>query len=185
MIIMKKAIILGRFQPFHLGHAHLITSASKISENIVVAIGSSEAEESMRNPWSSEEREDMIQKWSKSSGIPVEITCIPDINDPPNWVSHATKYHGEGILVTSDEETADLYRSAGWDTQNIDMLERTSLEGWRIRATLKMLSTVNEEGALESVMKETLPAEVISWFLEDHYRIYKLSTIGPDVEPVV
>ena len=85
-------------------------------------------------------------------------------------------------LITS---TAELYISAGWEVMDVDMHDRSNLEGWRVRETLKMLSTVDEKGALEIVMQNTLPQAIIEWFLEDDYRIFKLSTIGPDVEPVM
>lgn len=183
---MTKIIVLGRFQPFHFGHAHLISAAAtKYSGKVTVAIGSAQAENTPENPWSAEERSEMIEKWSTSEGIDIEITCIPDIDDPPNWVQHASDFHGEGILATSDTSTAELYISAGWEVLDVDMHDRINLEGWRVRETLKMLSTVDEKGALELVMQNTLPQAIIEWFLEDDYRIFKLSTIGPDVEPVM
>ena len=63
----------------------------------------------MENPWNAEERENMIRAWL--AGRDAKIVHIPDINDPPNWVEHATKFHGEGTLVTSDEQTKILYES--------------------------------------------------------------------------
>ena len=38
----------------------------------------------------------MIENWNNQ----VEVVLINDINDPPNWVEHAKKFHGNGILVT-------------------------------------------------------------------------------------
>ena len=34
-------------------------------------------------------------------GESVDIVAIEDINDPPNWVEHASNHHGKGTLVTS------------------------------------------------------------------------------------
>ena len=99
-------IVLGRFQPLHNGHALLIEKALEIaSENdkVTVAIGSASCQMEPRNPWTGHERKEMIEAWSSI----VEVVLIDDINDPPNWVEHASKFHGEGTLVTSDKETAE------------------------------------------------------------------------------
>jgi cytidyltransferase-like protein len=182
---MAKIVVLGRFQPLHNGHAHLITSAAEHGDDITVAIGSSEAPESADNPWSAEERSEMVTLWAQSAGIVVEVVCISDIDDPPNWVAHARRFHGEGVLVTSDATTAELYRDSGWKVIEITMNERQNLEGWRVRETLKMLSTIDDDEAFASVMENSLPQVIIEWFLADHYRVYRLAILGPDVEPVV
>ena len=171
-------IVLGRFQPFHKGHAYLIEAAIKKGPT-VIAIGSSEAQPSMDNPWSADEREDMIRAWL--DGRDAKIVQIPDINDPPNWVEHATKYHGEGTLVTSDESTSSLYGAANFPVDWIDLNNRESFEGWRVRATLKMLSTVYEKDATREVMSASIPITVVDWLIEKD-AIYRLYTMSRDLE---
>jgi len=39
---MTTALIIGRFQPFHLGHLLLIKEAAKEADIIVIGIGSSQ-----------------------------------------------------------------------------------------------------------------------------------------------
>ena len=48
-------IVLGRFQPFHKGHAILVEAALALGPT-VIAIGSSESEPSPNNPWNASER---------------------------------------------------------------------------------------------------------------------------------
>ena len=182
---MAKIVVLGRFQPLHNGHAHLLSAAAEHGKVITVAIGSAEAPESADNPWSAEERSEMVEVWAQSAGVEVEVVCIPDIDDPPNWVAHASTFHGEGTLATSDPKSAELYRKAGWMVIDIPLTERQDLEGWRVRETLKMLSTIDDDEAFASVMENSLPQVIIEWFLADHYRVYRLAILGPDVEPVV
>ena len=88
-------IVLGRFQPFHKGHEHLINQALDLGPT-VIAVGSSQAEMSMDNPWNADEREAMIRRWLGDRQA--KVVKIPDINDPPNWVEHALKFHGEGTV---------------------------------------------------------------------------------------
>ena len=112
---MNRAIVLGRFQPFHNGHASLVMKASALhpEQRVMIAIGSAQSEWEPNNPWSAEERSSMIQAWADSHNIEVEICMIEDINDPPNWVEHARTFHGDGTLVTSDKPTSILYNENG------------------------------------------------------------------------
>ena len=78
-----------------------------------ICIGSSEVEQSLDNPWTADEREQMIRTWL--ADLDVEIVRIPDLGDPPNYVRHAEKFHGPpGIIFTTDEGTSKLYREADW-----------------------------------------------------------------------
>ena len=60
-------IVLGRFQPFHNGHAAMIEAAFSFlgiddsDLSLRICIGSSEVEQSLDNPWTADEREQMIR----------------------------------------------------------------------------------------------------------------------------
>ena len=175
---MTRFVVLGRFQPFHKGHQYLVEKAlllAKDSDEVIVAIGSSQAQYEPTNPWTAEERVAMINSWADKNNYQINIVTIEDINDAPNWVSHAIKSHGEGTLVTSDGPTAQLYKQAGWPIEIIEMSERKDLEGWRIRQTLKMLSTVYDDDATRQVTASSLPISVIEWMIEND-AIFRLST---------
>ena len=93
---MVDYIVLGRFQPFHNGHAYLLNRAFEFAgENeVVIAIGSASKGWESNNPWTLEERKLMIEAWLESNKKIATIVGIDDINDPPNWVKHASKHHG-------------------------------------------------------------------------------------------
>ena len=167
-------IVLGRFQPFHRGHAHLVDAALDKGP-VTIAIGSSDAEISMNNPWDASERESMIREWL--GGREANIVQIPDINDPPNWVEHAKKFHGNGILVTSDEDTRNLYSKSDFPVHFVEYSQRESLEGWRVRLTLKMLSTVFEQDGQKQVMLASIPEKVVDWLIDNDalHRLYSMS----------
>jgi|TARA_B110001452_G_scaffold223472_1_gene196717 nicotinamide-nucleotide adenylyltransferase len=180
---MARYIVLGRFQPFHFGHEHLVKSAWNCvqdGDQLVVAIGSKQAGWEPDNPWTAEERETMIQTWAEESDLTLEIVSIEDIDDPPNWVAHAEKVHGQGILVTSDEATAQLYRDAGFEVRTPEMNQRELLEGWRVRQTAKMLSTVYDDDAVREVLKASVPKPVIEWLIETD-GLFRLSTFETGV----
>ena len=182
------SIVLGRFQPLHKGHVALIEWAYEQKENscLRIVVGSSNRIQSPENPWSLEERIEMIKLW-KNEEHPeweIEIIGIPDINDPPKWVEHASKYHGDsGLLLTSDKKTQELYENSNWETKFFDLQNRISFEGWRVRETCKMLSTVKEIDSVKKILLETIPEPVIDWLLEkDH--LSRLPFLGPPVERV-
>ena len=179
---MPRCIVLGRFQPFHLGHAGLIQAAVEHAEGdeVVVAIGSSQAAWEANNPWTADERQAMIEAWAVEQGMALTIVQVEDINDPPNWVNHATETHGTGTLVTSDGPTMDLYRAAGWDVHEVGLSERETLEGWRVRQTVRMLSTVMDDEASRTVLAPSVPSAVIEWLIEND-AMFRCSTFETGV----
>ena len=54
-------VFIGRFQPLHLGHQEVITRARKLAKNVLVLVGSAGVARSVRNPFTFEERRQMIQ----------------------------------------------------------------------------------------------------------------------------
>ncbi len=184
---MAGDIVLGRFQPFHLGHVALLHSAFRRSSGLLrIVIGSANKSHTPENPWTAEERAGMIHTWASSEGIEsnIEILAVDDIDDPPNWVEHAQNVHGgPGVLHTSDEPTAKLYEEKGWPVIRHALMDREQLQGWRIRATAMMLSTVKEKEALYEVLSPSLPTAVIEWLcVGDH--LTRLAHLGPGSEAV-
>lgn len=55
------AILIGRFQPYHLGHAALLAKAFETAPRVVVVLGSAFAAPSPRNAFTAAEREAMIR----------------------------------------------------------------------------------------------------------------------------
>ena len=184
-------VALGRFQPFHHGHALLIKAAEEWRRSnapemtLVIAIGSSNRPESIENPWSSQERVEMIDSWLNEVGyIDVSIVSIPDIEDPPNWVSHAENYHGPaGVFFTSDNPSAELYESAGWPVVLTSLEQRGNFEGWRVRETARMMSTVDDVEAVRTVLSHSVPEKVVDYLIAQN-SLRRLAFLGEGGEPV-
>jgi len=184
-------VVLGRFQPFHHGHALLIKAAEEWRGlnapelPLVIAIGSSNRPESMENPWSSAERIAMLNTWLETRGIDdVSMVTVPDIEDPPNWVAHAEQYHGAaGVFFTSDVPSAELYENAGWPVVMSSLEQRDNFEGWRVRETARMMSTVNDEKAVRSVLSHSVPSVVVDHLISCN-ALRRLAFLGEGGEPV-
>lgn len=54
------SVLIGRFQPFHLGHAHLLAKALELAPQVYVVLGSAFKAPSAKNPFSWEARARMI-----------------------------------------------------------------------------------------------------------------------------
>lgn len=54
------AVLIGRFQPFHQGHLRLVEAALDRADRLVILLGSHRCAPDTRNPWSTEERQEMI-----------------------------------------------------------------------------------------------------------------------------
>ena len=185
-------VVLGRFQPLHLGHTSLIKDAEEwrlensADSQLVLCIGSSNKPESMTNPWNYNEREEMIRLWlqNQQGFANVKIVSIPDIDNPPMWVSHAEKYHGKnGSFFTSDSFSAELYSKAGWNVIKSSLEKRDQYEGWRVRATALMLSTINDDEAIRTVLSLSLPESTIDYLIKiDGFR--RLAFLVEGGEPV-
>lgn len=55
------AVFIGRFQPFHLGHLQVIKQGLAQADHVVVLVGSARSPRCHRNPFTFEERKEMIR----------------------------------------------------------------------------------------------------------------------------
>jgi bifunctional NMN adenylyltransferase/nudix hydrolase len=55
-------VCIGRFQPFHLAHYELVKEALSLAETVLIVIGSAEKAPNIENPWSAEQREEIIRR---------------------------------------------------------------------------------------------------------------------------
>jgi bifunctional NMN adenylyltransferase/nudix hydrolase len=66
-----KIIFIGRFEPIHLGHIHVLKEASRLANEVIILCGSRNRARSIKNPWRMEDREVMIT-------LAIE-ECIPEL----------------------------------------------------------------------------------------------------------
>lgn len=82
------AVFIGRFQPFHQGHLHVIRQGLAQANTLIVLIGSAWQARSLRNPWLHTEREQMIRA-CLSEQDNQRLICLPLMDVPYNdelWV---------------------------------------------------------------------------------------------------
>lgn len=110
------AVVIGRFQPFHLGHAALLAKALTSASRVLVVLGSSRHARSAKNPFSWQERAAMI---SASVDAPTSgrLRFVPmrDYYDHQHWaeaVNEALRDHtksGDRIVLVGHVKDASSY----------------------------------------------------------------------------
>jgi bifunctional NMN adenylyltransferase/nudix hydrolase len=80
------AVIIGRFQPFHLGHLALLEKALALAPRALVVVGSAPGPRMAKNPFSGEERIDSIrQSLTPEQQARVGFATVRDYYDEPRW----------------------------------------------------------------------------------------------------
>ena len=80
---MKYSLLIGRYQPLHVGHITLIRTVLNEGKNVCVALRAQTEENINENPYSFEERAEMFYKEFKEEmdSLKLVITLIPDIEE--------------------------------------------------------------------------------------------------------
>ncbi len=73
----KYGIFVGRFQPYHQGHISLIMQ--KINAGIPALIMVRDIAPDAKNPFTTEQTVEMIEKYHAAKGHDVQVIIIPDI----------------------------------------------------------------------------------------------------------
>ena len=128
-------LLIGRFQPFHLGHLDAVRFGLSRTENLFVGIGSSNKSNERKNPFSAEERTEMIISSIESSMIDRrKIFDIPDVDNHEKWTFEidqiVPKYD---VVFTNDEFTKTLFEKRKIDVIPVVLKDREKFSGTNVR----------------------------------------------------
>ena len=85
---MKKLdaiVYIGRFQPFTNAHYRIVKQAVSKAKKLIIVIGSAKRSRSFRNPFTAEERQDMISSIKDLKKAKIEYILQPNSNYNFNW----------------------------------------------------------------------------------------------------
>ena len=134
---MKKGLILGRFQPFHLGHLALIKKIIDDKLSPLICIGSAQKKRTKENPFTKDERRTMIESVLETLDCDYEIYEIPDINNYDLYVSHLENLVPSfDIVYTGNSLVNRLFTEAGHKVITPKMVNREVWEGSSIRLAI-------------------------------------------------
>jgi len=128
-------LLIGRFQPFHLGHLDAVLFGLSRTENLFVGIGSSNKSNEKKNPFSAEERTEMIISSIESSMIErIKIFDIPDVDNHEKWTFEidqiVPKYD---VVFSNDEFTKTLFEKRKIDVIPVVLKDREKFSGTNVR----------------------------------------------------
>ena len=127
--------LIGRFQPFHLGHLEAIKFALGKVEHLHVGIGSSNKSHEERNPFTADERKKMILS-SVDSELQKKLSLhyIPDVDDHSKWTHLVDEIISEyDVVFSNDDFTHELYGKREKSIISVELKSRSDLSGTNIR----------------------------------------------------
>ena len=136
---MKKALILGRFQPLHRGHLSLFEAVIDDGYELLIGIGSSIEKRTENNPYSSNERSKMIKAVLSNYECKYKIYEIPDINNHDLYVKHLENIVPAFDVVYSGNNLVKiLFENAGYHVNLPKIINREAWQGASIRQAMKV-----------------------------------------------
>lgn len=154
------ALFPGRFQPFHNAHLADIEMILRECRSIAIAIGSSQEAGTENNPFSFEQRKEMIARSLRRKNISkYAVVPVPDIADDLEWVEHVKKCCRDSdisfdAVYTGNAYVEQLFSEKGIPVRSIRLIPNISAT--RIRALMK-----KDDG-----WKKLVPGEVASYVKE-------------------
>jgi bifunctional NMN adenylyltransferase/nudix hydrolase len=133
------AILIGRFEPFHLGHLALLEQALSIAPRALLIVGSARGPRMAKNPFTVEERIAAIRASLTPAQLPrVGFEAVRDYYDEPRWagaVKAAVSRHGAGsvALVGFRKDDTSAYLSLFPEWQQHDLPRQAPIDGTALR----------------------------------------------------
>lgn len=86
-------IFIGRFQPLHVGHQSVIDKALELADNVIILVGSATTAISPRNPFTYEQRKNMIERTYRSVAFPdrLHVRPISDTCHDNRWMEQVQR----------------------------------------------------------------------------------------------
>ena len=128
-------LLIGRFQPFHLGHLDAVLFGLSRAENLFICIGSSNKSNEKKNPFSAEERREMIISSIEPSMVDrLKIFDVPDVGDHEKWTFEIDKIvPNYDIIFSNDEFTKTLFEKREMNVVPVVLKDREKFSGTNVR----------------------------------------------------
>ncbi|MFB6235345.1 MAG: nicotinamide-nucleotide adenylyltransferase [Halopenitus sp.] len=129
-----RGFYIGRFQPFHNGHQHMVEEIADEVDELVLGIGSAGDSHSTRNPFTAGERVLMVTKSVEDVDLTTYVVPIEDLDRNSVWVSHVQSMSpGFDVAYSNNPLVIRLFTEAGVEVRQSPMFRRDVLEGTELR----------------------------------------------------
>ncbi len=133
---IMRALYIGRFQPYHLGHHAVLEKIAEEVEEIIIVIGSAQESHTPENPFTGGERMEMIYAALSESNLKecCVVTPLQDIKRNSVWVFHLQSMVPRFDAVYSNNPlVVRLISEAGIQIRTPPMYQRDLYSGTAIR----------------------------------------------------
>lgn len=168
---MPRALFIGRFQPFHLGHFRALEWILSREDEVIVGIGSAQRSFEPENPFTAGERALMVWSTLRAANVleRVLIVMIPDtFFEHSKWVCNVKTYSPPfEVIYTNDELSKLLLEEAGLNVEPIPFFERNKYSGTLIRSLM---------AKRDETWRSLVPAEVANVIdsINGEERVYRI-----------
>ena len=116
---MRYGVLIGRFQPIHIGHINTIREALDHFDEVRILIGSANLPRTFHNPWTAEERQEMLELALRPVfGERVKISVSNNHPDDVRWAKTLPQSHsyaeGDDCYLIAPGKDAATQQYLGW-----------------------------------------------------------------------
>lgn len=136
-MLMKRCLVIARFQPFHYGHLKAIKYCYERFDEIIVTVGMASQSHTPENPFTCGERLVMIRESLKWAGL--DLSRIVTVTLPTMEVNraavHNVKLYSPPFthVITLNPIIQQLFREEGYDVIIPPLEDRNVYSGSHIR----------------------------------------------------
>ena len=157
VLLTKRGLYVGRFQPFHLGHLKAIKYALSKVDELIIVVGSAQYSHSQENLFTCGERITMIRLALNEAEIDPSryyIIPVPDTDGVHSlWVSLVASYTPcFNIVFTNEPLTRRLFIEAGYAVEPIPYYHREVYSATEVRR--RMLTGEGWRGLVPKSIEE-------------------------------
>lgn len=175
-------VYIGRFQPFHDGHYNVLLQAFESAKKVIIVIGSANTPRTPKNPWTAEERMEMIRDTIINNMdvnaldniifLPVEDRLYKEakwIEDIQSGVDQLTKGRGSIALIGHEKDNSSYYLKNNfpfWDFVETGPYIKERFDNGQVVSATKIRELIfeNHYGYAASNLPEAVCNYMEYWF---------------------
>ena len=152
---MNRALYIGRFQPYHLGHHEVIKKIAKEVDEIIVGIGSAQKSHTVSDPFTGGERVMMVSRSLAELDITYYVIPIADVDRHAIWVSHIRSLTPPfNVVYSNNPLVIGLFSETKIETKRSPLFKRSIYSGTEIRR--RMLNDEKWEDLVPKAVAEVI-----------------------------
>ncbi|ALV62585.1 Nicotinamide-nucleotide adenylyltransferase, NadM family [Thermococcus sp. 2319x1] len=170
-----RGLFVGRFQPVHNGHLKALEYVFSQVDEVIIGIGSAQVSHTLKNPFTTSERMEMLIRALDEKGIPrgkYFLVALPDINFNSIWAPYVEAMVPKfDIVFTGNSLVAQLFRERGYKVVVQPMFRKDILSATEIRRRM-----------IEGEPWEELVPKSVAEYIKEIKGVERIRMLATDLE---